>query len=365
VPRELPRIGFTLAPRPRDCPLFFVRELRVREAVLVPRDFVVLERRLLGRLFERLLRELVLAERPDPREEVPRALLRELDRRDEDEEPAARRFEDDDDLRPRADAVVRRPEREPLREPLLLPRLLLLLRLLLDADRRLRVEEDFVPALRCLGDPDPAELLRRDDELRDWPEERLLVEREPDLERPRCTLAPESPSARARAVERAISLLKLLFCPRAVVSWCSNASPRSSNFWNQSSHEISSSEFSPLYPGKSRRRMPISPSSPVPRTHDGRAPRSSAQRRISSWSVVTLPCVRDAMILLLEVVRCTENLQGTLFTTDATGTLRVGVQRMMLTYAEIGPSARDVRSPTPMSCEEFWLRLRAALCPKC
>jgi hypothetical protein len=48
------------------------------------------------------------------------------------------------------------------------------------------------------------------------------------------------------AVSREINLLKLLFCPPAVVSWCNNASPRSSNFSKKSSHEISSSESAPL-----------------------------------------------------------------------------------------------------------------------
>jgi hypothetical protein len=48
------------------------------------------------------------------------------------------------------------------------------------------------------------------------------------------------------AVSRDTSLLKLLFCPCAVVCWCNNASPRSSNFSKKSSHEISSSESAPL-----------------------------------------------------------------------------------------------------------------------
>jgi hypothetical protein len=86
----------------------------------------------------------------------------------------------------------------------------------------------------------------------------------------------------ASAVFREINLLKLLFCPRAVVFWCSSASPRSSNLSKKSSHEIFSSESAPLYPGKSSRRIPMSPSSPVFRTHAGRAPRSSAHCRISS-----------------------------------------------------------------------------------
>lgn len=59
-------------------------------------------------------------------------------------------------------------------------------------------------------------------------------------------LAFESPDSLRLAVARAISLLKLLFCPRDVVSWSSSARPRSSNLRNQSSQEISSSESPPL-----------------------------------------------------------------------------------------------------------------------
>ncbi|HWR14258.1 MAG TPA: hypothetical protein VN577_05495 [Terriglobales bacterium] len=108
-------------------------------------------------------------------------------------------------------------------------------------------------------------------------EDNFAVERERalPLERP-------LPDSAAFAVSRETSLLKLLFWPRAVVSWCRSARPRSSNFSNQSSHEISSRESAPLYPGKSRRRIPISFSAPVRRTHAGRAPRSSAHVRISS-----------------------------------------------------------------------------------
>ncbi|MGE5111974.1 MAG: hypothetical protein ACM3JB_14020 [Acidobacteriaceae bacterium] len=90
------------------------------------------------------------------------------------------------------------------------------------------------------------------------------------------------PGCRPAAVSRAINLLKLLFWPPAVVSWCKSARPFSSNERNQSSHEISSSESPPENPGKSSRIMPVSPFLPVPRTHAGRAPRSSAHRRISS-----------------------------------------------------------------------------------
>lgn len=48
------------------------------------------------------------------------------------------------------------------------------------------------------------------------------------------------------AVSRLTSLLKLLCWPRAVWSWTSSARLLSSNFWNQSSHDISSSDPSPL-----------------------------------------------------------------------------------------------------------------------
>src|SRR6476646_6276895 len=48
------------------------------------------------------------------------------------------------------------------------------------------------------------------------------------------------------AVSRLTSLLKLLFCPPAVVSCTRSARPLSSNFWNQSSHSICSSDCSPL-----------------------------------------------------------------------------------------------------------------------
>jgi hypothetical protein len=87
---------------------------------------------------------------------------------------------------------------------------------------------------------------------------------------------------RPAAVSRAINLLKLLFWPPAVVSWRKSARPFSSNERNQSFHEISSSESPPENPGKSSRIMPMPPFLPVPRTHAGRAPRSSAHRRISS-----------------------------------------------------------------------------------
>jgi hypothetical protein len=58
---------------------------------------------------------------------------------------------------------------------------------------------------------------------------------------PRWELPPD-PSA----LPRLTSLLKLLFCPFAVWSCTSKARPLSSNFWNHSSHSISSREPSPL-----------------------------------------------------------------------------------------------------------------------
>ncbi len=59
-------------------------------------------------------------------------------------------------------------------------------------------------------------------------------------------LARLSPSSRARAVSRPISLLKLLRSPPAVSSCTSSASLLSSNFWNQSSQSIGSSDCAPL-----------------------------------------------------------------------------------------------------------------------
>jgi hypothetical protein len=126
----------------------------------------------------------------------------------------------------------------------------------------------------------PDDALRRDEVLR------VDVERE-DVERAVVLLRVLPPRREPlrppdAAPSREISLLKLLFSPPAVVSWCSSASPFSSNERNQSSQEISSSESAPEYPGKSSRIMPGSSPPPVPRTHAGRAPRSSAQLRISS-----------------------------------------------------------------------------------
>jgi hypothetical protein len=121
----------------------------------------------------------------------------------------------------------------------------------------------------------PDDALRRDDVLRE-DVDRALV-------RLRVLVPPRDPLPLPDAApSREISLLKLLFCPSAVVSWRRSANPFSSNERNQSSQEISSSESAPEYPGKSSRIIPGSSPPPVPRTHAGRAPRSSAQLRISS-----------------------------------------------------------------------------------
>jgi hypothetical protein len=97
---------------------------------------------------------------------------------------------------------------------------------------------------------------------------------------------PERPLARRLlfvvAFSRPTSLLKLLCSPPAVSSCTSSARLLSSNFSNQSSQSMRCSESAPLYPGKSRRIMPVSPPPPVPRTHAGCALRSSAHWRISS-----------------------------------------------------------------------------------
>lgn len=61
----------------------------------------------------------------------------------------------------------------------------------------------------------------------------------------RCPRAPRCCRS-ALAVDRNTSLLKLLLSPPAVVSCTSNASFRSSNFWNQSSQPMCSSDCSPV-----------------------------------------------------------------------------------------------------------------------
>jgi hypothetical protein len=111
----------------------------------------------------------------------------------------------------------------------------------------------------------------------------------PALRRDAMERAGREAGARLRfsfsAVSRLTSLLKLLFRPPAVSSWTSKASLFSSNFRNQSSQETSSRESPPAKPGKSRRIIPTSSPLPVFLTQLGFALRSSAQRRISSWSV--------------------------------------------------------------------------------
>src|ERR1051325_8458392 len=93
------------------------------------------------------------------------------------------------------------------------------------------------------------------------------------------------------AVSLEINLLKQLVRPLAVLSWCKNTRPRSSNLRNHSSHDIFCRERS-APPGKSMRSTPASPFLPVPRTQDGDPLRSSAHRRISSWSVVATAVAR-------------------------------------------------------------------------
>jgi len=78
------------------------------------------------------------------------------------------------------------------------------------------------------------------------------------------------------------SLLKLLVLPFAIFCCTTRARLLSSNCSNHSSQLTSSRESPPLYPGKSRRMIPISPSPSVLRTAAGFAPLSSAHRRISS-----------------------------------------------------------------------------------
>jgi hypothetical protein len=99
---------------------------------------------------------------------------------------------------------------------------------------------------------------------------------------PALRLARLLPRARALAVSRPTSLLKLLCPPRANWSCTSRARLFSSKALNQSSQPMCSSESAPLKPGKSRRIMPVSEALPVPRTHAGLAPRSSAHWRMSS-----------------------------------------------------------------------------------
>jgi hypothetical protein len=195
-----------------------------------------------------------------------------------------------EELRVREVLVLRAVERDLLRVPALrVP-------VLLDRDAVLR---DRVPALRLpllefrLRDAEPElrELrepaLRLRDRLpavRDFPVRREVGRELRDAAPADAPLldARRLPWSADLAFSRPTSLLKLLFCPRAVWSCTSKARLLSSNFSNQSSHSMASSESAPLYPGKSRRIMPVSPPPPVPRTHAGCAPRSSAHCRISS-----------------------------------------------------------------------------------
>lgn len=102
-----------------------------------------------------------------------------------------------------------------------------------------------------------------------------------DRPRPLARRDVRRPSARASAVSRPTSLLKLERCPPEVRSSKTNARLASSNFRSHSSHGIFRSLPSPDHPGKSIRMIPVSPS-PVPMTSAGQPPRSSTHLRISS-----------------------------------------------------------------------------------
>ncbi len=82
------------------------------------------------------------------------------------------------------------------------------------------------------------------------------------------------------AAHRRTNLKKRLSSSSPVRSWSTSAKPSSSNFEKKSSQETSSSRASGSL--KSKRRTPGSPPDSVSVTVAGRAPRSSAQRRISS-----------------------------------------------------------------------------------
>lgn len=235
-PRELPRIGVTFAcAREFRC----VAPERERDEL----DDLAPDRRFFARVFcDRVEADLVLLR-------LPRFVRRLLVLRLEEavarprELEAARRFDDPplaDADRFRDPALRERPLRllVPRREP--------------DCFRELD-DSDRALALRRFRDDDPPPFAEAD-RRRDPPDRLALAEpvvdrdlvRDPPRDRPRCALALLSPSARVWAVSREINLLKLLFSPRAVDSWCSNANPRSSNFSNQSSHDISSSLSSPV-----------------------------------------------------------------------------------------------------------------------
>jgi hypothetical protein len=105
-----------------------------------------------------------------------------------------------------------------------------------------------------------------------------LVARPPAARRVAADVREPRPPAPLDAVRCDRNLKKRLVPPEPTSSWCRKASLLSSKIWKNSSHEVSSS-FSSSSP-KSKRRMPPRPR-PV-RTTEGRPPRSSAQRRISS-----------------------------------------------------------------------------------
>lgn len=211
-------VTFVLRLFPPRCERLPVRELVAR----------VLERRVEperpDRVVERVRfdRELVDRERPDEVRrlrdcEPPR--LAEPERRADD----VRREEDVplDELRERLPVARLLVRERPLRD--WLPRERELLALFRPERDRLRLPLD---AVRRLVLRERVPLLRRELDLRDVPR----------CERPRDPVA----------FSRLTSLLKLLFCPPAVWSCTSKAKPLSSNFWNHSSHSISSSEPSPL-----------------------------------------------------------------------------------------------------------------------
>jgi hypothetical protein len=127
--------------------------------------------------------------------------------------------------------------------------------------------------------PDERELFAEVERERVPELRRALVERpRACVDRLRLPLLLRSPDSFDCAVARPTSLLKRLSEP----SSNSKAKPLSSNLRKKSSQEISSRLPSPLYPGKSMRRMPGSPPCSVAITAAGTPPRSSAHRRISS-----------------------------------------------------------------------------------
>jgi hypothetical protein len=167
---------------------------------------------------------------------------------------------------------------------------------------------------RALDLPRPvAERLRVVVPFRDRPPDRRLraaVARPPPRDAaprwpPERRREVRTPSARDAAVSRPISLLKFDRSPPEVTSSYTSARLDASNFWNQSSHEISRSLPAPLKPGKSIRIIPTSSPRDVPITSDGFPPRSSAQLRICSWSVVVLERFCAIRYLLNAYTVCT------------------------------------------------------------